>query len=44
MSGEEQHGVPVEVVARAVVALGGPGVGVAGEDPRVAKGRTGIQR
>ena len=37
------HGVPVEVAAGAVVVLGGSGVGVAGEDLRVAKGDPGIQ-
>ena len=32
------HCVPVEVAAGAVVVLGGSGVGVAGEDLRVAQG------
>jgi len=38
------HGVPVEVAAGSVVVLGGPGVGVAGEDLRFAKWHPGIQR
>ena len=36
------HGVSVEVAAGTVVVLGGSGVGVAGEDLRVAKGHPGI--
>ena len=36
--------MPVEVSAGPIVVLGGPGVGVAGEDLRVAKGHPGIQR
>jgi len=34
---EEVHRVPVEVAASAVVVPGGPGVGVAGEDLRLAQ-------
>ncbi len=44
IGGEEVHGVPVEVAGGAVVVLGGSGVGVAGEDLRVAKRHAGIQR
>ena len=44
VGGEEVHGVPVEVGSCAVGVLGGPGVGVAGEDLRVAKRHPGIQR
>ncbi len=44
VGGEEVHGVPVEVAGGAVVVLGGPGVGVPGEDLRVAKRHAGIQR
>jgi hypothetical protein len=36
--------VPVEVAAGAVGVLGGSGVGVTGEDLRIAQWHTGIQR
>jgi hypothetical protein len=43
VGGEEVNPVTVEVASGSVVVLGGPGVGVSGEDLGVAKGHPGVE-
>jgi hypothetical protein len=43
VGGEELDAVPVEVAAGAAVVLGGPGVGVSGEDLRVPERDSGVE-
>ena len=43
VGGEEMDSMPVEVAASAVIVLGGPGVGMAGEDLGVAERNTGVE-
>lgn len=43
IGGQEVDAVPVEVAAGAVVVLGRAGVGVPGQDLRVAKRDTGVE-